>query len=611
MVGRLVRGMWVGLALCQGCSSCGSAGTSDLSVDAGTGPDAADDAGGVDAGVMGCLPGAFRCDGSRALDCDAPDDPMVDCASQGLVCTVQLGCAACQPLEQTCQDGKATWCTLEGELFEYDCDELQGLSCEADGCRGECALPELTDSYIGCDYYPTVTMNPVWSGFAFAIAVSNASQDEAVVTVTRGDSMVDQVTVAGGQLEIIELPWVDELKRGDVDACQSTPAPGASSVVQDGAYRVRSNEPITVYQFSPLRYVLDPAPAECPVIADCPAAPDGAETRCLSYSNDASLLLPATALTGAYTALSWPALENRASFVAVTATEDQTRVEFFGDAVFDLGDVSSPVTLDRGDVLQLVSAHGQTNGYGVDASGTRVRADKPVQVLSGNGCAQVPTASTNNCDHIEHVMLPEDTLGSTYFVTFPKYVDDVQPAPHVVRVLPIEPDTQVRFEPPLVPSITLSPGGGPLDVVMDLTDVTDLYVEGDKPIIVAQYMQGQGALPSGFVGDPSMSLAPPIEQWRSDYLFTAPTQYVANFANVIAPVGAAVSIDGNSLPESDFEPIGDSGFAVARVLLSGTSVHTLQADEEVGLVVYGYGLFTSYMYPGGMDLERITIPPIL
>jgi hypothetical protein len=32
---------------------------------------------------------------------------------------------------------------------------------------------------------------------------------------------------------------------------------------------------------------------------------------------------------------------------------------------------------------------------------------------------------------------------------------------------------------------------------------------------------------------------------------------------------------------------------------------------EVGLTVYGYGAYTSYMYPGGVDLERITIPPVL
>ena len=82
---------------------------------------------------------------------------------------------ACSPGAATCEGGTATWCSPKGELLTFTCDSLQGLSCEADGCKGACALSEVHDSYIGCDYYPTVTLNPVWSGFEFTVAVSNAS----------------------------------------------------------------------------------------------------------------------------------------------------------------------------------------------------------------------------------------------------------------------------------------------------------------------------------------------------------------------------------------------------------------------------------------------------
>ena len=36
-------------------------------------------------------------------------------------------------------------------------------------------------------------------------------------------------------------------------------------VFQDGAYRLRTDQPVTVYQLSPLTYQIDPPPAECPV----------------------------------------------------------------------------------------------------------------------------------------------------------------------------------------------------------------------------------------------------------------------------------------------------------------------------------------------------------
>ena len=37
--------------------------------------------------------------------------------------------------------------------------------------------------------------------------------------------------------------------------------------------------------------------------------------------------------------------------------------------------------------------------------------------------------------------------------------------------------------------------------------------------------------------------------------------------------------------------------------------HTLNASQHVGLQVMGYGKYTSYQYPGGLDLARIAPPP--
>jgi hypothetical protein len=35
----------------------------------------------------------------------------------------------------------------------------------------------------------------------------------------------------------------------------------------------------------------------------------------------------------------------------------------------------------------------------------------------------------------------------------------------------------------------------------------------------------------------------------------------------------------------------------------------LSASQAVGIQVVGYGSYTSYMYPGGLDLLRIAPPP--
>ena len=49
---------------------------------------------------------------------------------------------------------------------------------------------------------------------------------------------------------------------------------------------------------------------------------------------------------------------------------------------------------------------------------------------------------------------------------------------------------------------------------------------------------------------------------------------------------------------------GDAG--VARQLLpADREVFRMQSALPFGIVVYGYGAFTSYMYPGGLDLKKI------
>jgi hypothetical protein len=44
-------------------------------------------------------------------------------------------------------------------------------------------------------------------------------------------------------------------------------------------------------------------------------------------------------------------------------------------------------------------------------------------------------------------------------------------------------------------------------------------------------------------------------------------------------------------------------------LPSGSEGHEIHGDSPFGLVVYGYGSRTSYMYPGGLDLRIVNIPP--
>ena len=47
-----------------------------------------------------------------------------------------------------------------------------------------CEEAKTSKSYVGCDYWPTVTPNLVWTIFDFAVVVANTGASDADVTVT-------------------------------------------------------------------------------------------------------------------------------------------------------------------------------------------------------------------------------------------------------------------------------------------------------------------------------------------------------------------------------------------------------------------------------------------
>ena len=118
-------------------------------------------------------------------------------------------------------------------------------------------------------------------------------------------------------------------------------------------------------------------------------------------------------------------------------------------------------------------------------------------------------------------------------------------------------------------------------------------------------MEGQNA--GGNQGDPAMTLAVPVEQFRTSYAFHAPTTYTSNYVDVTAPAGTTVMLDGTVVP---FTAIGTTGYAVGRVrsLNAGPANdgnHTITGDHGFGISVYGYGQYTSYWYPGGLNLTSV------
>ena len=534
-----------------------------------------------------CPQDTVVCEGNTAKVCDGQGGFGSEevCAK---VCLDGKGCAECVPNAGTCEGDISKVCNEEGSgTVDIACDAVQGVTCDpnAGACVGVCSPGELGLSYIGCDYYPTVTANIVADTFNFAVAVANTTGKTASIRIDRGANNVKMDTVPPNGVKVITLPWVTELKANEN---------ASSLLVADGAYRLRSDQPVTVYQFSPIEYT------------------QGGFSN--SYTNDASLMLPVNAWSGDYWVAArnswlWGGQVNYPGFYAVTASADNTKVTIApsatGNVVRAGGGVAANgtgvVMLNQGDVLEVFSQGALPEPAQSDLTGTHITADKPIQVIGGHICTFIPF-NIGYCDHLEESMPPYETLAKDYIVTPPLIPTGGNvPKPHMVRIIATEAGTTLTYDPPQngAPAALANPG----DYVEIAKTGADFKISANNKILVSQYMQGQDA--GGNSGDPAMALAVPIAQYRTKYLFHAPINYEKNFVNLVAPSDAKVTLDGAAV--AGFSPIGGTGYGVARIALPNNvdGNHDIVADKPIGVSVYGYGQYTSYWYPGGLDLDLI------
>lgn len=505
----------------------------------------------------------------------------------------------------------------------------------------DCKEAEELKSYVGCDYWPTITPNPVWSIFDFTVVVANTGEKTAEVRVTGPKGTDKRVTVPAGELKKIYLPWVEELKGADFDECTSALGADLSAVVSSGAYHLVSSSPVIVYQFNALEYKGEggESPGGGPKDwSKCPGATKGCQSGpgsppvkagCFSFSNDASLLLPSSAMTNSYRVMahsgaSVPGVSRIGlvpTVLTVTATRAGTTVNVAlsstasviasldGETVAKTeGGQTMTFTLpNAGDVVQLVTEKGDS----FDFSGSLVQSNKPVQVISSVPCISLPP-NKPACDHIEETVPPAETLGRHYVVNPPTGPKGF-PVAHKVRLYGNKDGTKLVYKPskPANCPDTLSAGEVvECDLISESFEVT-----GSNEFGVATFLLGATVYDPTHQdrrGDPDQSTVSGVEQFRTSYVFLAPTDYPVRYADITATVDADITLDGQPI-SATWTMIGDGPFGVFRVDLTKSGrdgAHTLSAKKPVGVQVLGFGDNTSFQYPAGLNLKIIAPPPV-
>lgn len=615
-----------------------------------------------------CTPGFHRCEENRYEVCDDDGAAWVtddDCAADGNICVVNVGCQVCFPDTRFCDGQDVLRCRPDGSAADViaTCDGAQQQECSGGECLDACQLAAISRDYEGCEYWAVDLDNAVVnnqgaaSAQQYSVVVSNASALEADVNVeiwcTAADAANPALQCTEGQPFVVEGPI--HLAPGDLKVIDLDPREvdgstrpelndGPGSFLSSHAYHIVSNAPLIAYQFNPLENV-------------------GV------FSNDASLLLPTEALSDSYLVASWPQTIARTSdpntnigtnlraFLTVVAIEDGTTVDI-GLSARILGGGGIPATeagqtltlqLDRFDVANL-----ETDGFNADFTGTSVHARglKKVAVFTGSEAADSPrfdNLMARQCcaDHLEEQVYPEDSFGENFVaVKTPLRSKMVDAAGWDVAIVPDEPEywrivashentTVTTSLPPPLDRFVMARGASKF-----LESTRDFLVSSTAPIALLQVPAGQQAtgipstLPGGERppgGDPSLIWVPPVEQWRNRYLFLVPNKYAFDTLLIAAPATAQLVYDGlpiDMVTTCEHKPIGmqpppGGGPPVEYVALrcqlsfpvpggagsqdDGVHLVTTMGGERFGLVVWGFDSFVSYGYPAGSNVERINV----
>ncbi len=379
------------------------------------------------------------------------------------------------------------------------------------------------------------------------------------------------------------------------------------------------------------------------------------------YTSDGFLVLPVSGLGKEYVAatspeMAWNVASNGGHFapwINVTAPYDNTKL------LFQMGgDVGSEVlleggtklragqtgnfTLNRGDVIVF-----SINNFYQDPTGSKISGNKPISVVSGHFCNNIP-AGNQWCDYTVEMELPIQTWGKTILVPkIPKRVFS-----GILGMFAKDNNTDINRNGTFYQSIPQG-GGGTKGTGWQYDRVwpnqANQYnkqkpaaMTSNKPFYMMYYNPGiQEDQNNGFNGnsDPFTMVMTPLEQFQNEIMFCTPNAvggepFTENYLNVV------VEADDNKLIPNDlefgtwngnawewqsirnmagqndvFEPFKIDGnptekyYIAKNITLALNGVFRIKCrSRKFASYSFGYGPYDSYGYPTSVALADLTKP---
>ena len=288
----------------------------------------------------------------------------------------------------------------------------------------------------------------------------------------------------------------------------------------------------------------------------------------------------------------------------ITITPTQTislpqNAQMTSTAVTIEPDTTYDLTLNQMQTLLVLSTS--------DLSGTKITSNKPLTVLSGNECANVPL-SGSGCEPFAVQVPPIATWGNTFLLA-PFAGRD---GPSVYKAVSSKNDTSFLARcgdaSPFTPSAS----------VFVLNSEVYCYFEATNPIFVVQF--SFGASIDGR-GDPSMSIVSPIDQYinATEFVTLSTSDFASHYISITVAAEhynpSSIVLDGNTI-DCDWQPIANRsnstvGYGCSKAISSGSNVpakHSVSHSDDGGLLsvlVYGFNIFPAqgYAYLTGQALS--------
>ncbi len=320
----------------------------------------------------------------------------------------------------------------------------------------------------------------------------------------------------------------------------------------------------------------------------------------------------------------------------IVGTTDNTRVTFTlgGNTQTETASGLRPgesmnAVLNEGDVWAI-----STKGSYSDLTGSKVQATKPVSVITGNKCNNIPDGN-QWCDYTVEMDIPTFTWGLDYHV--PQVPGRLYPS--IIRIFSKEGKTDIFRNGNMVGHVKESggvkgKGWQEMRLVPLEWEPQSAVISGNKPIGVTLY--NPGVQEDGYPlpnSDPFVMVMTPFQQYQTDITFATPgirggQNFPENYINLVYQAN-----DNNTMPDDvQFAEIRNGKFVWEEIrtkfagvdetfpydvkgkrynkktiTLPDDGVYKIRAKNPFAAYSFGYGWCDSYGYPTSaalVDLEK-------